>query len=57
MMSSAVSSNFLEDSQNSMPSGEHEMDKREANVSFDDSDGQCLAMASEFQELSSTVRV
>ena len=49
---SAVGSDFLEDSQNSLPSGEHEMDKGEANVSFDDSDGQCLAMASKFRELS-----
>ena len=46
--SSAVGSDFLEDSQNSLPSGECEMAKGEANVSFDDSDGQCLAMASEF---------
>ena len=55
--SSAVGNNFLEDSQNSLPSGECEMDKGEANVSFDDSDGQCLAMASEFQELSPNSRV
>ena len=41
----AVSSDFLKDSQNSLSSGEREMDKGEANVSFGD---QCLVMASEF---------
>ena len=49
---SAVSSNFLEDSQNLLSSGECEVDKGETNVSFSDCDGQCLAMASEFPELS-----
>ena len=49
---SAVSSDFLEDSQNSLSSGEREVNKGEANVSFGDPDGQCLATASEFQELS-----
>ena len=39
---SAVSRDFLEDSQNSLSSGEHEVNKGEANV----------ATASEFQELS-----
>ena len=38
---SAASSNFPEDSQNSLPSGECEMDNGEANVSFSDCDGQC----------------
>ena len=50
---SAVSSDFLEDSQNSLSSGEHEVDKGEKNMSFSDHDGQCLATASEFRELSS----
>ena len=54
---SAVSSDFLEDSQNSLSSGEREVDKGEANVSFSDHDSQCLAMASEFQELSPNSRV
>ena len=38
---SAASSNFPEDSQNSLPSGERKMDNREAKVSFGDRDGQC----------------
>ena len=39
--SSTVSSDFLEDSQNSLSSGEGEnMDKGEANVSFGDQDDQ-----------------
>ena len=50
---SAVSSDFLEHSQNSLSSGEPEVDKGEANMSFSDHDGQCLATASEFRELSS----
>ena len=50
--SSAVSSDFLEDSQNSLSSGECEMDKGEAKVSFGDQDDQCLVKANEFQELS-----
>ena len=44
---SAVSSDFLEDSQNSLSSGERKMDKGEANVSFGDCDDQCLVMANE----------
>ena len=46
---SAVSSDFLEDSQNSLSSGKREGDKGETNVSFSDCDGQCLVTASEFQ--------
>ena len=53
----AVSSDFLEDSQNPLSSDEREMDKGEANVSFEDCDGQCLVMASEFRELSPNSRV
>ena len=49
---SAVSSDFLEDSQNSLSSGEREVKKGEAKVSFSDPDGQCLAKASKFHELS-----
>ena len=45
---SAASSDFPEDSQNSLPSGEGEMDNGEANVSFGDRDGQCSVMVSEF---------
>ena len=45
---SAASSDFPKDSQNSLPSGEREMDNGEANVSFGDRDGQCLATVSEF---------
>ena len=45
---SAVSSNFLEDSQNSLSRGECEMDKGEKNMLFSDRDGQSLVMASEF---------
>ena len=55
--SSAVSSDFLKDSQNSLSSGECEMDKGEVNVSFGVHDGQCLVMASKFRELSSNLRV
>ena len=50
--SSAESSDFLKDSQNSLSSGECEMDKGEANVSFGDCDGQCSVTVSEFRELS-----
>ena len=53
----AASSDFPEDSPNSLPSGEHEMDNREAKVSFGDHEGQCLATVSEFQELSPNSRV
>ena len=49
---SAASSDFPEDSQNSLPSGEREMDNGEANVSFGDRDGQCLVTVSKFRELS-----
>ena len=49
---SAANSSFPEDSQNSLSSGEREMDKGEANVSFGDRDSQCLVMVSEFRELS-----
>ena len=55
--SSAVSSDFLKDSQNSLSRGEREMDKGEANVSFGDRDSQCLVTASEFRELSPNSRV
>ena len=54
---SAASSNFPEDSQNSLPSGECEMDNGEANVSFSDCDGQCLVTVSEFRELSPNLPV
>ena len=54
---SAASSDFPEDSQNSLPSGEREMDNGEANVSFGDRDGQCSVMVSELQELSSNSQV
>ena len=53
----AASSDFPENSPNSLPSGEHEMDNGEANVSFGDSDGQCLVTVSEFRELSPNSRV
>ena len=53
---SAVSSDFLEDSQNSLSSGECEMDKGEANVSFGDCDDQCLVTANELRELSPNSR-
>ena len=45
---SAASSDFLKDSQNSLRSGEREMDKGEANVSFGDCNGQCSVTVSEF---------
>ena len=54
---SAVSSDFLEPSQNLLSSGEPELDKGEANVSSSDHDGQCLATVSKFRELSSNSRV
>ena len=54
---SAVSSDFLEDSQNSLSSGECEVDKGETNVSLSDRDGQSLSMASESRELSPNSRV
>ena len=45
---SAASSDFPEDSQNSLPSSEREMNNGEANMSFGDRDGQCLVTVSEF---------
>ena len=54
---SAVSSDFLEHSQNSLSSGEPEVDKGETNMSFSDHDGQCLVTASKFRELSSNLWV
>ena len=53
----AASSDFPEDSPNSRPSGEREMDNGEVKVSFGDCDGQCLATVSEFRELSPNSRV
>ena len=44
----AANSDFPEDSQNLLSSGEREMDNREPKVSFGDSHGRCLVMASEF---------
>ena len=45
----AVSSDFLEHSQNSLSSGEPELDsKGKANVSSSERDSQCLVTASEF---------
>ena len=49
---SAVSSDFLEDSQNSLSRGEREMDKGEKNMLFSDRDSQCLVTANKFRELS-----
>ena len=46
-----------EHSQNSLSSGEPELDKGEANMSSSDCDGQCLAMVNEFRKLSSNLRV
>ena len=54
---SAGDSNFSKHSQNSLSKGEPKVDPGEANVSFGDRDGQCLAMASEFRELSPNSRV
>ena len=45
---STASSDFPEDSQNSLPRGEHETDNGEANVSFGDRDGPCSVVISEF---------
>ena len=53
---SAASSDFPQDSQNSLPRGECEMDKGEANMSFGDRDGQCLVTVREFRELSPNSR-
>ena len=54
---SAASSNFPEDSQNSLPSSESETDNGEANVSFGDRDGHCSVVISEFRKLSPNSRV
>ena len=54
---SAVSSDFPKDSQNLLPSSEHETKEGEANMSTGDRDGQCSVMVSEFRELSSNSRV
>ena len=54
---SAGDSDFSKHSQNSLSKGEQKVDPGEANVSFGDRDGQCLAMASEFRELSPNSRV
>ena len=53
---SAVSSDFPEDSLNSLPSGEREMDNGEGNAYFGDRDGRCSVTISEFQELSPNSR-
>ena len=53
----AANSNFPEGSQNSLSSDKHEMGNGEPKVSFGDSHGQCLVMASEFRELSPNSRV
>ena len=42
---SAVSSNFLEDSQNLLSRGEREVNKGEVNMSFSDLDSQCVVTA------------
>ena len=55
--SSAEVSDFLEHSQNSLLNDEPEVDDGEVNMSFSDHDGQCLAVASDFRELSSNSRV
>ena len=54
---SAASSDFPENSQNSLPSRERETDKGEANVSFGDSDGHCSVVISKFRELSPNSQV
>ena len=54
---SATSSDFPEDSQNSLPSSERETDNGEANVSFGDRDDHCSVVVSEFRELSPNSRV
>ena len=53
---SAASSDFPEDSLNSLPSGEREMDNGETNMFFGDRDGQCLVTVSKFRELSPNSR-
>ena len=54
---SAESSDFPEDSQNSLPRSEHETRNGEANVSFGDRDGLCSVVISKFRELSPNLRV
>ena len=54
---SAGDSDFSKHSQNSLSKDEQKVDPGEANVSFGDRDGQCLAMASKFRELSPNSRV
>ena len=54
---SAASSDFPEDSPNSLPSSECETDNGEAKVSFGDRDGHCSVVISEFRELSPNPRV
>ena len=54
---SAASSDFPEDSQNSLPSSEREMDNGEANVSFGDHDDHCSVLISKFRELSPNSQV
>ena len=54
---SAASSDFPEDSQNSLPRSERETDNGEANVSFGDRDGLCSVVISKFRELSPNSRV
>ena len=53
----AASSDFPEDSQNSLPSDERKMDNGEAKVSVGDRDGQCSVAVTEFRELSPNSRV
>ena len=52
----AASSDFPEDSQNLLASGERKMDNGEANASFGDHDGRCSVTVSEFRELSPNSR-
>ena len=55
--SSTGVSHFLEHSQNSLSSDEPKVNTGEVNVSLGIRDGQCLAMTSEFRELSSNSQV
>ena len=54
---SAGDGDFSKHSQNSLSKGEPKVDPGKANMCFGDRDGQCLAMASEFRELSQNLRV
>ena len=54
---SAGDSNFSKHSQNSLSKGEPKVDPGEAKVSFGDREGQCLAMASKFRELTPNSRM